>query len=658
MSWKTATDALAEALPGYESRAEQNRLALTIEDAMADRVHLLAQAGCGTGKSFAYLVGAAFRAKETGKPVVVATATKALQAQLADKDLPFLASIFPWLRFAVVKGRGNYACLAKLSEDSAGAVPNIDAIRAELNEEGHSGDLDTLRAELAPQHRGLLAVVGEECPGKNDCPLSDACYAERAKLDAQNAHIVVVNHAVLLRDIDIKNMTNGKAGMLPFYDTLIIDEAHELEEYATTALGVEFGQRALERLADDIAVFLRDTNIAANLRRAARDLFARLAHTFGDHRDNSLRLTDELLIEIFTELEAVHNETKRLGEAVRAVRPENEDHGLAKKRAARRVGGMLDRLTRVVMADGDTIVRWIERESRVYRGRQEVTFKLAFAPLHVGPHLRDCLWEHVSTTLVSATLATGDGDFSYIAGRLGFESYQSFDAGSPFDFTAQAALYVPTARKLKGDFPNDPKDADWSGRVIAETGELIAAAGGRALLLYTSRREMDAAHTALLPKLQKMGVTVLRQGDRPNGQLAQAFNEDETSVLFALKSFMTGADFQGDTLRLVVINKMPFPVPTDVVFAARAEAIDATKTSWNTGSFMKLSVPMMVLTLLQAFGRAIRTKSDEALVAIFDPRLRTSGYGKGILRALPDARDLGSRAEAEAYLRELAARRG
>jgi ATP-dependent DNA helicase DinG len=659
MSWTEATAVLAANLPGYESRVEQTNLATEIENALADEANLLAQAGCGTGKSFAYLVALAFRARELRKPSVVSTATKALQAQLANKDLPFLAQNFPWLRFAVVKGRSNYICRAKATSEQAQSVPNLAEILTEVSEPGHTGDFDDLRTPIAAGDRSKLGVIADECPGKRDCPFGDVCFAEAAKANAQDAHVVVANHAVLLRDTEIKNLSDGKAGMLPNYGALAIDEAHELEEYATGALGVEFAQRGLERLGQDVALFLREKDADHELRAAARKLFVRLDEVIGK-RNETLRLTDDLLIDIFDELGLVLKVTNELRDTLRQYEVEDDDRAAAQKRLDRRVKGMLARLSAVMLAESTEIVRWIEREKRVFKGQEEITTKLAYAPLHVGEYLASNLWEVTPSVLVSATLATDEG-FGYIAERLGMDKvgYREFDAGSPFDFTRQATLYVPQPKIKGGTFPNEPKDSSWQGRMIAESGELIKAAGGRTLLLFTSRRSMNETHQALLPTLERLGVRVLRQGDMPNGQLSELFASDETSVLFALKSFMTGADFQGDTLRLVIIDKMPFGVPTDVIFAARAEAIDAASDgTWRTKSFVKLSIPIAVLTLLQAFGRGIRTRTDEAVIAIFDPRLISKGYGGGILRTLPPAARVTSLADAKAALVDMTARRG
>lgn len=659
MSWKTTTDLLAEKLPGYEPRVEQDRLAVQIENAMADREHLLAEAGCGTGKSFAYLAAAIEVAKETREPVVVSTATKALQAQLAAKDLPFLQTLVPDLRFSVVKGRSNYVCQAKLHGQDAEQVPNIAEIRQELAlDDEHTGDLDSFTVEIRQQDRSRVAVIADECPGRRECPFGETCFAERAKAEAVEAHVVVANHAVLMRDTQLKIMTDGKASMLPHYSALVIDEAHELEEYATSALGVEFRQTGLERLADDVAVFLGDTDASRPLRQAARNLFTKLDQIMPE-RETTFALPEERLVE-FEEIIDVIDAVRRLRGSVRDFQPESEEQVQGKKRLYRRLDATIGRIGQFVAAESDEIVRWSERSTRMHRGQQITTLSLHFAPLRVGAWLRQNLWHMAPATLVSATLSTGKTGFAFIAERLGFDQlpFESFNAGSPFDFTEQARLYVPKARSLGGTFPNEPRDADWAARTTAEMGELILAAGGRTLALFTSRKAMNDAHAALAPMLKKRKINVYKQGDLPNGKLSTLFLEDETSVLFGLRSFMTGFDAQGDTLRLLILDKLPFPVPSDVIFAARAKWIDDhADGSWDSKSFMKLSVPTMILILLQGFGRLIRTKRDAGMVAIFDPRLRTKGYGKGIMNALPPAQQVDNLADAEEYLVSLRDRR-
>jgi ATP-dependent DNA helicase DinG len=255
--------------------------------------------------------------------------------------------------------------------------------------------------------------------------------------------------------------------------------------------------------------------------------------------------------------------------------------------------------------------------------------------------------------LLSATLAVGR-DFSYIAERLGLgRDYSSFDAGTPFDYPKQSALFVPE------NFDPSPKNAmKWRGQVAATIPELIRAAGGRALLLFTSTSAMNDAYMATRDAIEGMGCQVLKQGDRPNRALSDEFKKDETSVLFALKSFMTGFDVPGDSLRLVIIDKMPFPNPSDVIFAARCAAVDRVARGWNDKAFMKISVPAMILTLLQAFGRLVRTASDEGMVVILDSRLiGSTGYAKVVRAAMPPARKVQTLADAKDYLGELSSRR-
>jgi Rad3-related DNA helicase len=300
------------------------------------------------------------------------------------------------------------------------------------------------------------------------------------------------------------------------------------------------------------------------------------------------------------------------------------------------------------------MVRWIEKAE--YNGRardQRPSVILKYAPLHVGPFLAENLWTKPAV-LLSATLAVGN-DFSYIAERLGLgRQYGSFDAGTPFNYQKQAALFVPA------DYDPSPRNAQkWRAQVAATIPELVRAAGGRALLLFTSTSAMNEAYAATKDAIEAIGCQVLKQGDKPNRALSDEFKADETSVLFALKSFMTGFDVQGDALRLVIIDKMPFAVPTDVIFAARCAAVDAVARSWNDKAFMKLSVPAMTLVLLQAFGRLIRSTTDEGLVAILDSRYRdkSKGYTAKIRNAMPPARPLGTLADATDYLKELSARR-
>ena len=650
MSWAEAETEFAQSLPGYESRAQQQRLATQIERALEAARTVLAQAGTGTGKSLALLVPAIDHALRTGEPVIIATATKALQDQYAGKDLPFLqehlGKPFTW---AMLKGRSNYACRAKLAEEmKSGDVFNLKSLVEELETGEHSGDLDEVVTALDPRDRSKLVSTSDECPGKRDCPFGEVCFAEAAKRRAKESDVVVVNHALLVTDLklrsELRDADGNPIGMLPTYSAVGIDEAHELEEYATSMLGQSFAQRGITKLATEILNFTGEKDISSTLTGAAGQLFAvleRMLNEAGKDERNT-RVSGNDLLKLEKPITALLDGLRDAWHAVNNVTTRgDEGQDGRKKRLKKRIGGMGEKLTLLLVAEDDQLVRWTERDEK--RG-----VVLAYAPLHVGPFLRDHLWSQVPAALLSATLSVGN-DFSYIAERLGIDEFEAFDAGTPFDYPKQAALFVPQDMD-----PSPSTRARWAAMAPVVTEKLVRAAGGRALLLFTSKKAMNDCHDKIAGNLEQDGLQVLKQGDKPNRVLAEEFKADETSVLFALKSFMTGVDVQGDALRLVVIDKLPFPVPTDVIFAARCDAVEAqARNTWVDGAFPKLTVPSMALTLLQAFGRLIRTKQDRGVVAILDSRLLTKRYGRTMMQAMPPARRITALAEAEDYLREL-----
>lgn len=633
MNWNTAVETLATSLPNFEVRPQQQRLALAIEQNLTDEKILFAQAGTGTGKSFANLIPAISRALEIGQPVMVATATKALQDQYV-RDLEFLQQhLDVEFSFTILKGRSNYACMAKVNGLASNTVTNQDAIISELAT-SEFGEIDGLTTEVAPMDRSKLVSSSDECPGKKECPFGAVCFAEFAKERAQTSTIVVTNHALLVMD---RVVAAKGASLLPEFNTVMIDEAHEFEDYATSALGSQISQGTITSLASQIGNFVGDLEIVRPLNGSAVRLFTVLTSMLGRESnkpldDRAILVLEEPVSEVMAALQGVLREVSY--EDVEG----NDKRRARQKQLVRRIESLNARLVDLLVAEESAMIRWIEAQDR---GTVIMT-----APLHVGPFLAQHLWEDRSAVLLSATLALGK-DFSYIANRLGIVDYDSYDAGTPFDYPNQAALFVPNGF--------DPtQGATWRSKCAATIGELVKAADGRALLLFTSRTAMNEAWSSTHAMIERSGYTVLRQGDKPNKALVAEFKSDKTSVLFALKSFMTGVDIQGDALRLVVIDKMPFPVPTDVIVAARAKAIDdASDGSWNQKAFMKMTVPMMALTLMQAFGRLIRTKQDRGVVVILDSRLHTKGYGKSIMRMLPPARRVTDLGETVKYLEAL-----
>lgn len=648
MSWTTAEERLAQTLPGYESRENQTALAQTIESALHDGKHLAAQAGTGTGKSLAALIPAIEYALEHETRVVVSTATKALQGQYANKDIPFLlANLGVDFSATLLKGRGNYICKAKISELKPGTIQNQDGLLQELETDGQIGDIEELITELDMRDKPKLTTSSEECPGKSDCRFGSVCFAEQAKARAKDAQIVIVNHSMLITDLAVRARTDGEVSILGDFGAVIIDEAHELEDYATSALGVDFSQGSLTSAATQAQNFLGtgSTRTVSALNGAAKKLFDQLATILG--KNKTLALDEELILKNQDVLFGVLDSIDAVFAEIKAVDVYGDDEKKQRrKRLMKRFSSLATRFADIMASESGDLVRWIEANDKG-------NTVLKTAPLHVGPFLRQELWSKTPGVLLSATLAMGN-DFSYITERLGIDQYRQFDAGTPFNYPKQAALFVPE------DFDPSPANAmEWRMKVGATLTELAKAAGGRGLFLFTSTSAMKQAYAAAASSLEAQGIQCLMQGQQNNRVLTETFKADETSVLFALKSFMTGFDVQGDALRLVVIDKLPFPVPTDVIVKARCDAHDkATGGGWKNGSFSKITVPSMALTLQQAFGRLIRTKDDEGLVAILDSRLWTKpSYGKKIVNSLPPARRIKLLAEATGYLGEVTERR-
>ena len=620
-------------------------LGLNLARSIAGDRHLVVQAGTGTGKSLAYLVPAVL----SGRRTVVATATKALQEQYANTDIPFLEENlgvpFTW---ALLKGRSNYVCAAKMAEATSLDVPGLEDLRTELRSPEHSGDFEHLATSLTDTAKRALSMSGAECPGKMDCPFAAECFAEKARAAAKEADIVVTNTAMLMTDLKVKQMSGGVAQMLGEYDAVIIDEGHELPEIAANTLADQMRRRGMESLIDQVESYVTShqgddvteefLGQAKEARIKVDEIFNHLTDLLdGDHDKDGPPATQAVIT--LDEIQAHSEPYVLLVEALRGMYDQLTStqirHGdtmkesVRKQRLSRRLltldGRLIDLLT-----TGPEMVRWVESET-TRKGDRMIT--LNWSPVEVGPFLKEHLWETTSVALVSATLAVSS-DFSYIISELGLERPETMDVGTPFDYKNQALLYVP-ARNMPD--PSPRTRAAWQAQTQHTTRQLIEASGGGALLLFTSRSAMEASYGLLSTVLEMAGMTCLMQGEHgTNKEIAARFKSDTHSVLFALKSFFTGVDFSGETCRLVIIDKLPFPVPSDIMFNAKAELINLRhRNEW--ASFNHLSIPMMTLVLVQGFGRLIRSVSDRGVVAILDPRLVSKNYGSKIRAALPPA---------------------
>lgn len=648
MSWDEFEGLLAEKLPGFKRREIQATLAQNGLDSLQNRRHILAQAGCGTGKSFIAAFAALMMSLRTGKPTGIATATKALQDQYAEKDLPFLASILDGLKYAVLKGRSNYVCMQKVNEIEGSLK---DQILKVTDEETFSGEIIDLGIEVEAKQ---VTATSDECPGKSQCPFGNVCFAERAKTRAKESHIVIANHAVVAADMMIKQLQEDigipedkTVAIMPHLGAMIIDEAHEFQDSVTNALGGDITAGSYARLSKEISNWFADHGVCNSLNLAVGRLFGIVGQTLArreDKRNKTLPL-DEVTIGRMSEaiVEVVEEMSKLKGRMSLVQIHGNDKLVEQRKRLMKRLDNAALKLKRIVLADETTLVRWLEE------GDGKKGDAIAYAPLLVDDFLRAMLWSRTPTMLMSATLSLGN-DFSFIKEQLGIEESDNFDAGSPFDFTTQALTFIPNLA-----VPSGRSIGEWRAGSIATLKELVTASNGSALLLFTSKTEMEEAYRAIAPSIQRMGHTVLKQGEAPNKVLAKRFDADKHSVLFALKSFMTGVDFQGDTLRLVWLNKLPFPVPSDVVLAARVSLQDKRAQGWNDNGFNKITVPLMALTLLQAFGRGIRTVDDHCVIGIGDSRLygkNAKSYGSRMVAALPNAPITDALSKATSFLSE------
>lgn len=636
----TGADLLAAAVtavPGGAARPGQQEMTTAIEAAVTAREHLLVQAGTGTGKSLAYLAPALTIAG----PVVVSTATLALQSQLVDHDLPRLAdAVEPLLgrrpTFAVLKGRHHYLCLARL-DSATEAEPGdtlFDAPRPGgttwLGEAGRlgrqvqrlrdwaektdTGDRDELDPGVDEQAWRLVSMPARECVGAARCPFGAECFAEASRARAREADVVVTNHSLLAVD-----MLAGRH-IVPPHQLLIVDEAHELADRVSSAAQAELVPESIDRSTRQARPLLRPET--AEALTAAGDALA-----VGLAEAPAGRLTTGLptpLREACTLLDAA---TRAALDAIGEVKADDPDP--VRKQQAKAVLDELSGTAQRLLEEVDHDVAWVERNDAT--GRRA----LVVAPLSVAGTLATHLYEDRTVVATSATLTLG-GRFDSVARALGLEvpaattdapvtsgpDWKSLDVGSPFDYARQGILYV--AAHLPR--PNASGLPDAAG---AELLELVEALGGRTLGLFSSRRAAQQAAELLR---ERTDLPVLLQGEQALPLLVRRFREEQASCLFGVMSLWQGVDVPGDACQLVVVDRLPFPRPDEPLAAARAAAVDADGGS----GFAAVSVPIAAVRLAQGVGRLIRATDDRGVVAVLDSRLETArGYGPFLRRSLP-----------------------
>lgn len=624
---------LAQALLGYEERPEQLRMAEVVERVLADEGVALVEAGTGTGKTLAYLVPALL----SGKKVVVSTGTKTLQDQIMQHDLPFLEAHLGVPVSAVsMKGLNNYVCLRRYEE----FVHSPEADRAPFSR--YMPQLRDFRAQTHTGERTGLSGVPEDAPiwaevqsGSDTrigqrCAHYEACFVTRMRRAADEAQLVVVNHHLYFADLALRANSHA-AGAIPEHDAVIFDEAHQIEDVITEFFGVRVSTTRVSSLVRDA----ERAFVAARLPKASPSVcdvvMASASHFFAclpRARANEVG-RQAVAREVFQG--DVQSALFSLDAALEALAEYAKLHATASEAVAqtsRRAHRLRDDLATIAEGSLSSHVTWTEA-----RGRQ---VSLGASPVEVGAVLKEQLFERAgSVVLTSATLSTS-GSFAFVKERMGIDfEVEELMVPSPFDFASKAALYLPK------HLP-DPREANFVDVAANEILALLAITGGGAFVLCTSLRMMQALHRACAPGLS---TPPLLQGMAAKSELLETFKARGDAVLFASASFWEGVDVPGDALRLVVIDKLPFEVPSDPLVRARCERIEAA----GEGAFMNYLVPQAALSLKQGFGRLIRTAQDRGIVAVLDKRLTSKGYGRVFLRSLPDASRCHSLEEVRAF---------
>ncbi|MDX1933713.1 MAG: ATP-dependent DNA helicase [Capsulimonadales bacterium] len=649
--------------PGFIPRPQQIALAETITNALADGRPALCEAGTGVGKTLAYLVPLVHYLKRGGR-AVVSTHTLALQAQLVERDIPNLCAAFPELdiRPAVLKGRSNYLCLQDLDIATGELWTVGDAQFTQIRRwarESETGDVAEL--DFSYPYWSDIAANQDTCRGR-ECRFFDRCFYYRARREAEDANLLVVNHALYFTDLRLRREMPGMSHLIPEHTMVVFDEAHHVEDAATRAFGLEWGSRRVPTL---LGRARRVPGIERGTLDAIETLNAGLLAPFAG-TDRQEAFMEEALIsdsdrqafgqtrdELAASLRALSRELTRAADNADAPSDRDRAQGLA--RLASRTALELRTVTRAEKgmeekesdaADETPYFRWYQtRKSR----NGQVFSTLIRTPLEIGKYLRETLLKTTPRCIfVSATLSTGGG-FDYLKQRLGMnesavEPYETCQ-GSPFDFRSNCLLYVPRTLGLPvGGFRQGGSDAtdDYHRRLLDEVERLIRAARGRTFVLFTSHRVLRLAEERLR---ESCPYPLFVQGEMPNGRLVEGFIDAGNGVLLGTNSFWEGVDVSGPALSCVVIDKLPFPTPDTPLQRAREQAIKER----GGDTFREWSLPQTQIRLKQGFGRLLRTVTDRGVVAILDERLRTKGYGRGLLNELPPAPRTDDFAEVEAF---------
>src|SRR6266480_336567 len=625
---------IARAHPEYEHRPGQTEMARAVVRAFEKRRHLIVEAGTGTGKTLAYLVPAVAAALGGRGRVIISTGTKNLQEQLMEKDIPFLQGVLPKsFKAAYMKGRNNYACLHRLGRaESSPVLEGLEEIDyfdevvhwAKASATGDRAELSNLPESLSFWRH--IDARSETCLGQK-CTNFDACFITRMRERALDADIVVVNHHLFFADLALRNSMYGS--VLPDYTAVILDEAHLIEDVASEYFGMQVSNYQIDDMIRDVgAVPYEDgaadreiTKTSSRVMRFAENFWMGFREGRGEEgrypiipgsfavRNRAGELQSTTLGDLYVALDGALSRLETTLDALKEKPPEIEN-------LVRRIRQTKFDLQFIATGTDKKFVYWTER-----RGRG---FFLRASPIDVSGLLEDKLFEKVDTVVLTSATLSSAGNFNFIRERLGLDQAEEMIAESIFDFENQAVLYLPQQMP-------DPRSPQWASAAAAEVVKVVNATEGRAFVLSTSLSGMNDLYDRVAPELD---YPCFVQGSASKSALLKTFRTTPNAVLFATSSFWQGVDVRGKQLSCVIIDKLPFAVPSDPIVAARQRHIEEQGGS----SFYEYSVPQAIISLKQGLGRLIRSTTDRGVLAVLDPRLRTKMYGQMFLKSLPPCR--------------------